>query len=114
MLRAFRRSEPVVKAGQPHSCHGAISARQRGKRGIELWFTSNSGGNAAELNDIAADGERRVELCSLQRLCAIRQCRDPAVHAALPVFRAWYEGTISEAAQFAQGQDEEASRPERR
>ena len=59
-----------------------------------------------------ADRERRQQSRALQRLGLVRQCREPAVHAALPILQPRRLGGGCEAAQVAQGQREQAARPQ--
>src|SRR5260370_26837575 len=86
-LRAGRRSDVIGEARKPCPCERAIALRQGGECKIEVCADSEQWGDAAKLDHHAAYGERREKLSSLQRLGVVRQCRDPAVHAALPVLQ---------------------------
>ena len=64
----------------------------------------------AKLDDLATDRERRHQLRALQRLRLIRQRREPAIHAALPIVGRPRDRTRRKAAQIAQRQREQPAR----
>src|SRR5882724_8021753 len=78
-------SELAIELTQPRDCDRAVSLRERRKRGVELHRRSTARSQVAQLDDLAADRQRREQLRALQRLGLVRQCRDPAVDALLPL-----------------------------
>ena len=101
--RLVIEGEAAVELTQPRDCHGAaVRARRPRARRRAPRPTPRCGASAAKVDDLGADRQRRQQLRALQRLGLVRQCREPAVDAALPILRARRQGRDREAAQIAQ------------
>src|SRR5215813_13315292 len=96
--------EEMVELAQPRDCDRSVSLCEGPKRDVELRSDTKPRSQAAKLDNFGANRQRRHELRLLQRLGLVRQCREPAVDAALPILRAGWQGSDREAAQIAQGE----------
>src|ERR1700686_4124279 len=82
-----RRGESVVELTQVRDRFSAVSERDVIECGVELRGRPKVGSYLAEADDLGAYGKRCKQLCPLQWSRLIRQRREPAVKAALPMVR---------------------------
>ena len=90
----------------------ALWPAQGRERRVEFRAKTQQGRDTVKLHNVAAHGERGQELGTLQWLRLVRQCRKPAVHAALPILWVQRQGIDREAVQIAQSESEQAARPQ--
>ena len=111
-LRAGTRGERLVEIGQAvrsrSRCWPCATASSAASRSVPR---SSLASDAAKLDDLGTDRERRHQLRALQRLRLIRQRREPAIHAALPIVGRPRDRTRREAAQIAQRQRQQPAGP---
>jgi len=61
-------SELAIELTQPRDCDRTVSLRERRKCGVKLLHCSDARSQVAQLDDLAADRQRREQLRALQRL----------------------------------------------
>src|SRR6266568_3939561 len=79
------RGETPIELVEPCGCGGAVSLHKGLERRVELRAQAEFWRKATKLEDLPPNRQRGHELCPLQRLRRVRQCRQTAVHAAFPI-----------------------------
>ena len=105
-----KRSQTLIELRKSCPRCGDIRTREIRKRRTKLRVQAKSRQDPAQVDDLGPDRQRRYELRALQRLGLVGQHREPAVHAAFPIFPDPL-GTDREAAQIAQGKSEQPACP---
>ena len=104
-----KRSQTLIESANPSSLRRYPDARNP-QAPNKAPRPSKSRQDPAQVDDLGPDRQRRYELRALQRLGLVGQHREPAVHAAFPIFPDPL-GTDREAAQIAQGKSEQPACP---
>src|SRR5215471_11475228 len=108
--RAGSWREHLVDQSEPLDRDRTLALRDGFERAVEGGLQFEPEGYMPKLDDLATDRERRHQLRALQRLRLIRQRREAAKHAALPIVGRPRDWTCGEATQIAQRQRQQPPR----
>src|SRR4029077_14971007 len=113
-LGVGRRGQPMVELGKAFGGAQAAASCHGFKRRVEFNLHIESASDAAKPDYLGAGRQGGQELRTLYRRGFVRQCQEPARYTALPFLGRPRYSTHRQAAQVAQGQCQQATRPERR